>query len=36
MTNKQRFKANICMGKDWHPNGKIVYSAILKELKNGK
>ncbi len=23
-----------CMGKQWHPNGKMVYSEIIRELKN--
>jgi len=30
------YPCKTCMGKDWHPNGKIVYSAILKELKRGE
>lgn len=25
-----------CMGKQWHPNGKLVYEDILRELRNDK
>jgi hypothetical protein len=27
------YPCGTCMGKDWHPNGKLVYQSILQELK---
>ncbi len=30
------YPCQICMGKNWHANGKLVYQDILKELKNGE
>lgn len=31
-----QYPCAICMGKQWHPNHKIVHNRILKELKNGE
>lgn len=31
-----QYPCSVCMGKQWHANHKMVHSAILKELKNGK
>ena len=33
---ENKYPCNVCAGKQWHPNGKLVYGEILKDLKNGK
>lgn len=32
---ENKYPCDRCNGKGWHANGKMVYEAILKELKNG-
>lgn len=31
-----QYPCSVCMGKQWHPNTKIVYTEIIRELKNGE
>lgn len=33
---ENQYPCAICMGKQWHPNHKIVHNGILKELKDGE
>lgn len=36
LLDETEYPCKTCMGKHGHPNGKLVYAEILKELKNGK
>lgn len=30
-----QYPCSTCMGKEWHPNGKLVYQEIIREMNNG-
>lgn len=36
LLSETEYPCDICNGKGWHANGKIVHEEILKELKSGK
>lgn len=33
---EDKYPCSICMGKEWHPNHKIVFNEVIRGLKNGK